>query len=235
MKSPLIAIVILSIGFCNIGCYPTYITGGNANTGKRFDYIKTNKPRQYFDAEGAKVTRKEFEAKVDYAYVIDRNIEFDTFFESRLFYRQRFGKLSKAKFKNFITNLEVSTGLTLDQTVPIMIGYFHEPTPSEHCTVFYHSAHWAALKEHANRNYYSIANNKLDFDKQILECSYDSSGVMERLFFSQNIACSNWIALKPDGSYRIFYGEGGAQIFEKEEILMNWDEKFIAKKSQPRK
>lgn len=226
-------IVMAMALFVMLACNTSNKTTEDTNKGERFDYIKTKKKRLYYDAEGTEVTPKDFATMVDYAFVIDRNLEYDTYYESRLFYRDRFGKLSTTRLNNFIANLEASTGLDIDSTVPIKIGYFHEDEPSERCTFFYHSEHWANLLKRWQYNYFSIANNKVIFEEQVSPCSHDSLRVMERLFFNQKIACGNWMVVKPDGSYRIFYGEGGPMIFEEKE-LVEWDEAFIEHKTKRR-
>ncbi len=192
-----------------------------------YDYIVTKKPRHYYDVEGNRISRRKFAAQADYYYVIDRNIEYETYYESRLFCRQKFGQLSSAEFIDFLVDIETSTGLKIDGTKPIMIGFFQELSPSENCTLFYHAAHWAKLKKRHKHTYYSIANNKIQFDEQVLDCSYDSLGLLTNLFFDEYVTCSNWLVIKPDGSYRIFYGEGGLEIFQMKEMVVDWDEKFI--------
>ncbi len=200
----------------------------------RYDYISTKKRRVYYDVEGNRISKRKFAALADYYYVIDRNIEYETYYESRLFCRQKFGQLSSAEFSDFLVDIESSTGLKMDGTKPIMIGFFQELSPSENCTLFYHAAHWAKLKKRRKHNYYSIANNKIQFDEQVLECNYDSLGLLTNLFFNEYVTCSNWLVIKPDGSYRIFYGEGGPEIFDTKE-LAEWDEDFIKQNTKTSK
>ncbi len=157
----------------------------------------------YFDEEGQSLTREEFNSKIDYGYNLDRTVMYDKVIISRLFYRQRFGKLSAGKHQNLINNLSRSFSHDLDPKAVLKIGYFRMRDSEDDCVEFYLDSKWA--KKFEEPNYIKVTDRTENTNKYHFPSFYDSLKVLEKVFFTDRISCDNWLAIKPDGSYHIYY------------------------------
>lgn len=182
---------------------------------------------RYYNELGEEITKEEYNEQLDYRYNLNTIQRYDTLIVSRLYPRERFGRLRGQKLIDLQNMLQASVGQKIDFSEDICIGFFtSESYAKEDCKYFY------LFDKRFNRmfrkiNYIRVVDEEVVSEKEHYNYLLDKDDFFKKMFFKNEVTCDNWFAIRPNGDYRTFIGDGGANIcydFNKE-----WTDEYIEK------
>jgi len=209
-------------------CFLSTLTFSQANDISEKAIVE-NLPHYYFDCEGNVISKNTYKSLMDpvdaFAYCLPMTIKNDTAIISTWTYREYFEKLDAGSLEIVQKYLQELVSYPLDFTKDVAIAYFKK-FKNKDCAEFYLNTPRFNKYKNASQ-YIAFIKKGQDVGKVAYPYYVDELGLMEdELFFKLDMACSHWMVLKPDGNYRLYFGEGGPIMFM-DEMDEKWDKKFI--------
>ena len=111
----------------------------------------------------------------------------------------------------------------LDFSTDLCIGYFiDDDTRKDNCIEFYLTKKRFDFRK--KLNYIRVLQKEYDIVEEEPSYLIDQNDVFLNHFCTEGISCDNWMVLRPNGDYRIYYAEGGSYIFD--ELKKEWNSAF---------
>ena len=171
-------------------------------------YSQSANKEKFIDENGKNITKPVFDNKAatqKYTYTHTQN---DTVLITKLILREEFGSLKEGERQQAIKSLERLTGKTLDTTKTIVINfYFKQPTNLQSCINYYvnDKKYIKYFKNNKTETQFFITVKGFNYKKDYV--FEDKENVIKDLFFKNELACGNYIIIKPNGHFLRHNGE----------------------------
>jgi len=178
----------------------------------------------YFNEEDTKITREEFQDQLDYSFNLFNTIKYDSIIISKLYPRQRFGRLDETKLSRIQSQMMKATATEINFESDLCIGFFYNRSwADDDCINFYLTD--KNFNNLIKENYIRVIDKEIETSKNQFRYIIDKDNFFRSTFFREDITCDNWLAIRPNGDYRTYYGEGGYSICK--EFDKVWDDDYI--------
>ncbi|MCH3885897.1 hypothetical protein [Tenacibaculum aquimarinum] len=158
----------------------------------------------------------------------------------RLVKRYRIGNLSFQQYIFIKKNIEKYLGKKINDSVPIIISYFHELDKKvKSKSNFKKVKKWITENEEITKikkqpvNYLKIyddnsyiANHHKLIDQDWIK---DDKSIFKQLFFPYNFEYSSFLIILPDGEYGLYYGKHPFSFILKKIELWNYFDEYLKK------
>ena len=186
-------------------------------------------PHHYYNQDKERIKKSKYNKLKDHRVNLDVTTDYDTLIISRLYDRRLFGKLNKEQLQKVRLDMEKSLSVTLDFSEDLLVGYFSEKQSyGEDCFAAYLNNRRFDFSDKGN--YIKVVKAEVTTYEVKDPYYIDRDKIFSANFFTEGVACDNWMVLRPDGTYGIYYAEGGNAIFW--DLDEEWDLDFIKKNSR---